>query len=521
MDELRKQLAEIRKAMKALVNRELSDEEAEKLDGLNKSAVKLEAQIRAAEQLEQEEKDNEARIEREKREAVEAARKEEAAKYRRLQMSDAPYVTKFADTNKFDELSAGETALVIDVLHANGKQVSGSAYKALSLKIGDLKNGSNTEDEQKGINYIRNAFKAATNIEPTKEGTEAAVKAATDPMYSTGSTIGSDWVGTAYSSEIWASIRAANVVMSRVPSQVVPDGYSSVYIPLESSDPTWYKVAEATASDSTLKVPAATVTASQMATANKQLTLGKLGARSLYTGELVEDSLVAFVPRLREQLVTSGAETMEHILIDGDTETSASKNINAIDTTPTAGTAYLFADGFRKLALVTNTANSRSAGGSFVLEDFKNTLKLMGTAGLAGADPSKVSFIIDFNTMWAAMDLPEIKTKDVFSAATIENGFLARVYRTEVLNAYQMHKNQASRLANTAGKIDADTAGNNTTGAILAVRWDQWKQAFKRRMTLETTRIANADSWEIVALVRWGFTYRDTEASAITYNVGI
>lgn len=521
MDELKKQLAEIRKAMKGLIGRELSDEEAEKLDGLNKSAVKLEAQIKAEEQLEKADAEAIAAAEKDKREAVEAARKEEAAKYRRLQMGDAPYAAKFSDTNKFDELSAGETALVIDVLHANGKQVSGGAYKALSLKIGELKNHTNTEEEEKGINYVRNAFKANTKIEPTKDAIEAAVKAATDPMYSTGSLIGTDWVGTAYSSEIWSSIRGANVVVQKVPSKVVPDGYSSLYIPLESTDPTWYKVAEATASESTLKVPQATVTASQMATATKQLTLGKLGARSLYTGELVEDSLVAFVPQLRAQLVTSGAETMEHILIDGDIETSASKNINAIDTTPTAGTAYLFMDGFRKLALVTNTANSRSAGGAFVIEDFKNTLKLMGTAGLAGADPSKVSFIVDFNTMWAAMDLPEIKTKDVFSAATIENGFVTRVYRTEVLNAYQMHKNQASRLANTAGKIDADTAGNNTTGSILAVRWDQWVQAFKRRMTLETTRIANADSWEIVALVRWGFINRDTEAAAITYNVGV
>jgi hypothetical protein len=40
-------------------------------------------------------------------------------------------------------------------------------------------------------------------------------------------------------------------------------------------------------------------------------------------------------------------------------------------------------------------------------------------------------------------------------------------------------------------------------------------------MTLETTRIANADSWEIVALVRWGMTNRDNEASAVTYNVGL
>ena len=38
---------------------------------------------------------------------------------------------------------------------------------------------------------------------------------------------------------------------------------------------------------------------------------------------------------------------------------------------------------------------------------------------------------------------------------------------------------------------------------------------------LTKTRIANADSWEIVALARLGLAYRDNEASAITYNVGV
>ena len=62
MDELRKQLAEIRKAMKGLVGRDLNDDEAEKLDGLNKSAVKLEAQISAQELLNRAETEDAARI---------------------------------------------------------------------------------------------------------------------------------------------------------------------------------------------------------------------------------------------------------------------------------------------------------------------------------------------------------------------------------------------------------------------------------------------------------------------------
>ena len=76
-------------------------------------------------------------------------------------------------------------------------------------------------------------------------------------------------------------------------------------------------------------------------------------------------------------------------------------------------------------------------------------------------------------------------------------------------------------LAQTDGKVDLNTASDNTTGAILAVRWDQWAFAWKRRMTIEVTRFPASDSSQIVALARFGMTYRDTDASAISYNVTI
>jgi hypothetical protein len=298
MNERETKLAEVRNAIKALraLGEEIGEEEAKKLSDLNTQAIKLASLVEADKQAAAFDTEEKARIDREKAEAVAEARRDEAAKARRLSFGgDAPYQAKYSDLSKYDELSAGETALVIETLNTNGRQVSGAAFKALSIKIGELKD-DNSEEGRKGVNYVRNAFKASTNIEPTAEATSAAVKAATDPMYTGGSGIGSDWVGTAYSSELWAAIRAANVVVNRVPSEVIPDGYSSKYWPLESTDPTWYKVAEATTSDATLKVPAATIAASQLATANKQLTVGKLGARSLYTGELTEDSLIAFAP---------------------------------------------------------------------------------------------------------------------------------------------------------------------------------------------------------------------------------
>jgi hypothetical protein len=522
---LKEKLAETRRSLKALValGENATEEQVEKINSLNAEAAKFEALIKAGDELDKAETEAAADVERRVREAEEKGRKEEAAKSRRLQYAEAPYQAQFNGVSKYDELSAGETALVIDTLNANGKRVSGDAYKALTLKIAELKNQTNTEEGERSVNYVKNAFKAHNPGIDLEKASEA-VKAATDPMYTGGANIGADWVGTAYSSQIWDAIRANNVVFGRVPSITVPDGFSSIYIPLESTDPTWYKVAEATAADATLKVPAATVVASQMATDKKQLTLGKLGARSMYTGEMTEDSLIPFAAQLRAQLEKSGTEVLEHVMIDGDVETSANKNINDIAGTPAGTEPFLLTDGFRKLALVTNTANSRSAGGTLTEDDYIDTLKLLGVAGLAGADPRAVAFIVDYHVHYANMKIPTVKTRDVFSAATIENGFVRRMFGYEILPAFQMHRASAStnaRKAQTDGKIDLDTDADNTTGAILAVRFDQWRQAFKRRMTLETTRIANADSWEIVALVRWGLAYRDSEASAISYNVGV
>ena len=84
-----------------------------------------------------------------------------------------------------------------------------------------------------------------------------------------------------------------------------------------------------------------------------------------------------------------------------------------------------------------------------------------------------------------------------------------------------MHRVSTARKANTAGKVDNTTTTNNTTGSILAVRWDQWLLGWRRRITVETTRYPRSDSSEIVMLMRFGLAQRDTEASAITYNLTV
>jgi hypothetical protein len=458
-------------------------------DELAKSeATKAEAAKKAAE------------IQAEIDKAVKAKEEELEKKFaesNRLPSDRAPYAKKFGDTDKFDGLDAADTATLIGVLKASNKPVSEGALKALSLKL--------EEDKSEVGDKGRRAMKAA------------GIKAG-EIDYSTSSGYGDQWVGVAYSSAIWNAIRVGSFVANKIPSIEFPQGVESMTLPLESTDPVWYSVAENTTNGSTVGAPAPTITSSRLATSSASLTLGKLGARVFYSGELEESSMIPFAAQLRQQLGVSGAEYLESAIIDGDTETTDSTNINNIGGAEVTGGHYLIFDGFRKSCLVTTTANSR-AGGALTVDDFLETLKLMGGAGINALDISKTSFIIDPNVNWKALALPEVKTRDVYSGATIESGKLRNIWGYDVNVSGAMHFMSSVRKANSVGKVNTTTATDNLYGAILAVRWDQWKLGWMRHMKLETTRYAASDSTEIVAMMRVGLKQRDTEAAAITYGV--
>ena len=449
--------------------------------------------------------------------AVKAEREKweaENAKSARLP-GGAPFVAKHSDVWKYDNLDAGDQAVLVGILGEAQKSrlsrdgASEAAIKALGIKLEE----DAEQDGAVGVVGMK-ALKAA-----------GFAGKANELNYSTYSTYGDDAVGVAYSQALWEKIRKDAWVASQIPSIEVPQGHESITIPLEGADPTFYKMAQATGlASSTDHAPAATVTSSKVGTSSQSLTLAKMGARTLWSGEMEEDSLIPWVAQMRAQMARAGADTFNAVLIDGDTETGATTNINDIGGTPGGSEYFMLLNGFRKLALVTNTANKRD-GGVLTVEDFLETLKLLGNSG-KNADPSKVGFIVDPNVGWKLLELDEVKTRDTFSRPTIENGQLASIWGYNVRTSWNMHKSSEANTGyvyktNTAGKVDIDTASNNTKGVILAVRWDQWLLGYRRRMVIETTRFPESDTNQIVAQMRFGMTYRDTEASAITYNLTV
>ncbi len=432
-------------------------------------------------------------------------------------LTGAPHVAEYGDIAKFDNLEIADMA----VLAALGKatKMAGKTdgpslelLKALTVRLGE-------SDEGKAPEY--GAAKGALKMAQAKVHGGKAVKA-NELNYSTYTSYGDEWIGVAYSTQLWDKIRLATPVVGRIPTVPVPQGSESVVIPLLGTSPTFYKVAQATAQDANPGRVTATYTSGKLATGQQSLTVSKLGAMVNWGGELDEDSFVPWVQELRRDLTNEAAEILEHLVIDGDTTLTATTNINNIGGTPAATAVYTVMNGFRKLALVTNTANSRSAG-SLDVEDYLETLKLMGLGGRNAADKNAVSFITDMHTNWASLKLAELKTTDVNSQATVENGQLTRIWGREIITSANMHRaNQDATYglkANTSGKVDLDTASNNVAGAILAVRWDQWRFGYKRMMNFEIQRIPEADATMIVVNMRVGMINRDNEASAISYNV--
>lgn len=335
------------------------------------------------------------------------------------------------------------------------------------------------------------------------------------------SSYGQNWVGVAYENRLWEKVRQATIyqqLISRGIFQVeVPQGVNSVYIPTEGTDPTWYTLVEQNDLTSDEFAPV-TPKASTPTATRRQLTVGGIAARVVFTDFMEEDALFPVLAFYRDRMEVSAQEQIEYVIFNGDTATGANTNINLIDGTPSVdskgrGPAYLAIDGIMKLPLVTTTALSRDAGADFDETDFSATMGLLGAA--LRADKKRLLFAVDSTTALKALDITVFKTRDVYSRPTLEEGVLLQAYGVDVFESGQI------ALANTAGKISG-TGSNNVKGRIACIRPDQWALGWKRNVKTEAGRDIDAQSTSVVSTMRFGITYRNaSDGVGLSYNVNV
>jgi len=328
---------------------------------------------------------------------------------------------------------------------------------------------------------------------------------------------GSDWVEEALGTVLWEKARDTQVfdtIAAKGMMQVeIPRGAGSIAIPTEGADPTAYSSPQANDLDSTNRVEV-TANPTFIGTGSVTLTPGEIKILAATTDILIEDSVIPFLPQMTAQVNAKAQETLTELLLNGDTVTTASTNLNLIDDTPGTGISrpyYLASDGIIKYPIITNTAKSYNGAGTLALAHFRNVLKLLTSKVRTRRD--SLLWLMDADVETAALALPELATDDVRRTnATITSGVLQNVFGIDSISTGFIV------LANSAGKVPA---AGGTLGRLVLVYAPYWAYGFRRRVTFETDKDILAGATYVVASMRVGFQERGVDAAAAAYNVGV
>jgi HK97 family phage major capsid protein len=408
---------------------------------------------------------------------------------------------------RFDHLNSRQMGYGYKLLRAKGVQPTDAYMRNFAGKIIEtVERGPKRHDDVSRGHFqaLRSSIGGATRA---------------NEVFNTASTSsGSEWVpDESWETEVWEAVRQNLIMDMAMNDMMVIEADSrpgsAVMVPLEGSDPTFYKAAENTTVGADL-LPGVLVQPSALDAAQVSVTPLKGMAITYVSTEMLEDSIVPVLAQLDKQFNRKFQEQIEYLFLNGDTVTTASTNINLIDGTPASGVtapSYLITDGALKYALVTGSSTSRD-GGALTTQDFLDTRGLLPNNLVT--DPGKIMYISDNSVQLKALALTDWKDISVSTMPTQESGTITKAWGSPYLASGQM------ALANTAGKISA-TAGNNTLGRLLCIVPEYWAMVWKRHIKFTTDEDHKRDVTEIVASFRIAFQERSAGAATCSYNITV
>jgi HK97 family phage major capsid protein len=303
-------------------------------------------------------------------------------------------------------------------------------------------------------------------------------------MTSTGANEGDEWVPTFALADLWRDIHFETRVSASIPRVAMPT--NPFDLPTLDSDVTFYYASTENTS----------VTGSQPNTGKATLTARKIQADVTFSGEVTEDSIIAIAPTIRQNLVRRGAQTIDDLIVHGDTETGATGNVNTDNGAPASGAFYTALNGMRKFALVTNTGQVSNVAAALTTANFTT---IRGLLGKYGGRPQDLRIILGQSTLNTIYDIAQVKTVDVYGPnATIVQGELARFFGIPILMSEATPVTDSDLVA-ADGKSDS-TAG--TLGWLVLTNVNGWKHGFRREFQIESDRNIQTDSNILVASFR-------------------
>ncbi|NDJ77558.1 MAG: phage major capsid protein [Chloroflexi bacterium] len=327
-------------------------------------------------------------------------------------------------------------------------------------------------------------------------------------MHTTNETLGQEWVPDVWSSELWRKARAENVVLPLF--RVIEMPSNPFELPISGTDPTVYFVGETTDEDdlSLATANANPIPDSTIGSGSVTLTAKKLALRVGFSAELVEDAVIPLISLYREQALRVMADAIDNVLLNGDTVTAATGNINSDDAAPTAKSKYLAFDGLRKLALAQHTKDADGAPSVALL---RTTRFLM--PGRYALRPKDCAWIVDGSTYAALLSDTSLATVDKFGPyASVINGEIAKVDGVPVLVSSEMPLTQADGKADSTG---------NTLGQGVCVYRPGWVVGYRRRVAATMSYLPYYDAYQMVATVRLAFAPFDNDVASVLYNITV
>ena len=328
--------------------------------------------------------------------------------------------------------------------------------------------------------------------------------------YSTQTGFGDEWVPDLWSQQIWNKARQDNVILPLFQAVEMPS--NPFELPIEGSDPTVYFVPETTDEAHLSLGSGNPIPDSKIASGKVTLSAKKLALRVGFSSELVEDAIIPVLNIYREQAVRAIADAMDNVLLNGDTTSTATGNINSDHTTPASTEKYLAMDGLRHLPLIDNTGNGVDMGNvAPTLAKMREARFTM--AGKYSARPTDLAWVVDSGTYASLLSISEFLTMDKAGPlATAQTGQIGFVDGIPVYVSAEMPLTEAD------GKVGGIT---NDRGQAVCVYRPGWYVGYRRRIAVSVDYLSYYDSYQLTATVRLAFVRFDTDVASALYNIAV
>jgi HK97 family phage major capsid protein len=279
---------------------------------------------------------------------------------------------------------------------------------------------------------------------------------------------------------------AAEFVASEV--QMPTDSFE---LPIRTTRPRFYAGAEN---------PGSNPTESSPGTGKVTLSASKLIGRTNFSYEADEDSIIAVLPMVTENLAAAAADALEGAIINGDTAATQ-------DSDASAGDDITIFNGLRKLCIAGSCKSSFASGG---LDD-ANFLAAKKNMKRWGIRPRDVVAIVGVNGYNTLIGLPETLTADKVGsdAARILTGMAPTLFGIRILVSSQVRED-----LNASGVYDGSTT---TKGSIYFVHRPSWIMGIRKGFTVEVDRDIQQQVNVVVASFRRAFKPLETISTNLPY----